>query len=445
MTELYFDFLSTGGRIKPVNAVNNGPTQSVRGVCNFEDYKALHIPYARNHDASHFSGYDGEHIVDVHRIFKNFDADENDPASYLFAPTDKYIANTLAAGTKILYRLGASIEHKHKYGTVPPKDFKKWARICEHIIRHYTEGWADGFHYDIEYWEIWNEANCRNADGSNPCWQGTEEEFIEFFCTALGYLKEKFPHLKIGGPAFTSPKRRPFLDALMAEVKARNLPLDFYSFHGYIKEPEKVMELANIAKDHMAELGYPDAELHYNEWNYVRGWLGDDFRYSCDAIASLKGASLTASVFGVAQASPLSMLMYYDARPSAFCGLFEAYSYRRLPTYYAFEMFDKLAQLGTYVRAPYRANDVYSCAATNGVESAILLSHFNDDDSTKADTVKLHIKGAGDKPVRVTCYLLDDTHRDVPVREECFTAPEFALYLDMKLFDTYLITVKPME
>ena len=48
------------------------------------------------------------------------------------------------------------------YHTFPPKDPEKWARICEHIIRHYTEGWADGYHYNIRYWEIWNEPEVQN-------------------------------------------------------------------------------------------------------------------------------------------------------------------------------------------------------------------------------------------------------------------------------------------
>ena len=181
MTELKFDLLKTNGKIKVINAVNNGPAGSKeRGTGNSSAYEALEIPYARNHDAAFYAGYGGEHTVDVHRIFKNFDADENDPTNYVFGPTDTYVANTEAVGTKTFYRLGAAIEHGYKYGTHPPKDFAKWARICEHIVRHYTEGWADGFRYDIEYWEIWNEPDCRNGDGSNPCWQGTEEQFIDF-------------------------------------------------------------------------------------------------------------------------------------------------------------------------------------------------------------------------------------------------------------------------
>ena len=180
MTSIQIDLSKTRGPIKPMHAVNNGPAGSeVRGTSNLERFRDAGIPFARNHDASFYAGYGGEHTVDVHRIFKNFDADENDPKSYVFAPTDNYLASIEAAGCKTFYRLGASIEHDWKEGTYPPKDFLKWARICEHIIRHYTEGWADGFTYDIPYWEIWNEPDCRNRDGSNPCWQGTDEQFIE--------------------------------------------------------------------------------------------------------------------------------------------------------------------------------------------------------------------------------------------------------------------------
>ena len=73
------------------------------------------------------------------------------------------------AGTKVFFRLGQTIEHgPKKYGALPPKDFAKWARICEHVIRHYNEGWgvdkewttlnvAWSNQFNIVYWEIWNE------------------------------------------------------------------------------------------------------------------------------------------------------------------------------------------------------------------------------------------------------------------------------------------------
>ena len=82
MTNITIDLSKTLGKIKPMHAVNNGPAGSeVRGTSNFPQFREAGIPYVRNHDASFYSGYGGEHTVDVHRIFKNFDADENDPAS----------------------------------------------------------------------------------------------------------------------------------------------------------------------------------------------------------------------------------------------------------------------------------------------------------------------------------------------------------------------------
>ncbi len=149
------------GKVKPMHAVTNGPVYkfgSDQRITNIDAFRDAGIPYARNHDASLYMPYGGEHIVDVHAIFPNFDADPYDEASYDFVCTDEYLRVIDHAGVKTFYRLGSKIEHSiKKYGTLPPKDFKKWAIICEHIIKHYNYGWANGFHYGIEYWEIWNE------------------------------------------------------------------------------------------------------------------------------------------------------------------------------------------------------------------------------------------------------------------------------------------------
>lgn len=245
MNTVNVDFSVKCGAVKDMHSVNNGPAGSrVRGGnSTFPYFKVAQIPYARIHDASFYEGYGGEYTVDVHRIFRNFDADEEDPASYDFEMTDQYLQDIESVGTKVFYRLGSRIEHGKKVGTYPPVDFFKWARICEHIIRHYTEGWSNGFFMDIEYWEIWNEPDCRNSDGSNPCWQGTDEQFVDFFVTALKHLKTCFPHLKIGGPAFCTAWNDAFNDMLFDEIKKNNISLDFYSFHAYCDTPQGIFPL----------------------------------------------------------------------------------------------------------------------------------------------------------------------------------------------------------
>ena len=447
MENIRIDFANTCGPIKPMNGVNNGPLGSyVRKTSGFQLYQDLEIPFARLHDSAFSEAYGGEYSVDVHRVFPNFDADEKDPASYIFEPTDKYIASIVAAGTKPFYRLGASIEHGRKRGTYPPKDFAKWARICEHIIRHYTEGWADGFEYDMEYWEIWNEPDCYNWDGSNPCWQGTDEEFLDFYEIAAKYLKGCFPHLKIGGPAFAGSWPFPIRLAFCKVVKERNIPLDFFSFHMYLKRPDKIaVEMKRVA-DRFAEYGLELPEVFIDEWNYVRAWSGDDYEYTMDQQKKLKGASVVAGTMCVGQASPVHGLMYYNAGPGGWNGLYTTSPVRPLKTYYTFRMFRDLRRLGTHVKTEYRYGNVYVCAATDGKTGGILLTNYSEHDSDLAEDVTIDLENIiGKNGMRVKIYKLDEEHNGDLVYDESYEDWETSIRLHLDLFTTCYIEIIPAE
>jgi hypothetical protein len=448
MISLNLDLSKRGSAIKPMNAVNNGPTNG--GVrkqkSNFDDYKELEIPYARNHDASFFQLYGGEHTVDVHRIFRDFSADENDPASYIFEPTDNYVKNTMETGTQTFYRLGASIEHHYKFGTKVPKDMAKWARIAEHIIRHYNEGWANGFEYNITHWEIWNEPDCMNPDGSNPCWQGTEEEFIKFYGIVAKHLKSRFPSLTIGGPAFCGGKPAGFKRAFLEACAKNNTPLDFFSFHWYGRDPlESTQRRALIEEinDHRAlldEFGFKDTKTILNEWNYVTGWLSEDFAYSKQVMKNLKGSAFILASMFTAQSSSLDMFMYYDLRPCAFCGPFETDTYRKLKPFYSFIAFRNLRRLGTQI--PFETDSkLYGCAATDGKKYGIALTHYNDDDSAEPVDVKLSLCGLAGKK-EATVYILDEERDLAPTRGEVFTSDEFSLYLKLPNFTSVYIEIE---
>ncbi len=403
------DFQAPVGAIKPMNAVNNGPAGSkVRNYGNDAAFTAAHIPYARNHDASFYAGYGGEKTVDVHRIFRNFDADENDPASYDFSATDDYVSRTEEAGVHVFYRLGAAIEHQEKHGTYPPKDFMKWARICEHIIRHYNEGWANGFRFGIEYWEIWNEPDCINPDGSNPCWQGTNEQFVEFFCTVLPYLKGKFPSLRIGGPAFCAPDGV-LQNMLLSEMQRRGLTMDFYSYHCYAPYPEKLTEFVHDGEQILEKYGFGGMETILNEWNYNCGWLGENFTRGVETILGQKGASFTAACMSACQYSSLGMLMYYDARPSAYNGLFKPYSLTIAKGYYPFKMFGALAQLGKACAVEGLPDGVYAVAATNKESHGVMLTRYKDEGKEGELTAPIVLSLGLDKKkeYKATAYLVD--------------------------------------
>ena len=385
MNQVKVCFSKEVGKIKPLNAVNNGPIVSVRSIGTENIFTELNIPFARLHDASFCSAYGGEFTVDVHRIFRNFDADENLEENYIFEATDKYLKNIQKVGTKIFYRLGASIEHGVKFGTFPPKDFLKWAKICEHIIRHYNEKWANGYEMGIEYWEIWNEPDCRNADGSNPCWQGTEEQFIELYSVSAKYLKQTFPNLKIGGPAFASVWSEAFVNKFLKSISENQIPLDFFSYHWYGKKVSDFAETICKAQTMLEEYGLGKTEKILNEWNYVDGWLGDDFLNSILAIKGQKGASFVCAAICEAQKLDLDMLMYYDARPCAFCGLFETDTYQKLNTFNAFSYFNQLLKRGTAVETQVVGQGVYACSAKSNESASLMFTYFPEDNKESAE------------------------------------------------------------
>ena len=161
------DFFTPAGTVKPVHGVGQPPLQGTdTGL--FHYLAEAGVPYARLHDVGGWFG--GNMFVDIPNVFRDFNADENDPKNYDFAFTDILINALVANGVEPFFRLGVTIENFYKIKTYrihPPADNAKWARICEHVIRHYTEGWADGFRHRITYWEIWNE-----PDGE-PMWTGT--------------------------------------------------------------------------------------------------------------------------------------------------------------------------------------------------------------------------------------------------------------------------------
>ena len=440
MKHVKINFLQSKGKMKPMHAVNNGPVgNGVRGKTgNFEEYQTARIPFARLHDSAFYSGYGGEWTVDVHRIFCDFSADETDPNSYDFGPTDQYLQVIHAAGTKIYYRLGASIEHGKKKGTYPPPDFEKWARICEHIILHYNEGWANGYRMGVEYWEIWNEPDLRKPDGSSPCWQGTTEEFLSFYEVVAKHLKEHFPALKIGGPSIAWLGNG-MVEEFLKYGEAHRVPLDFFSFHGYANDPRWFAKVCRQGEDLLRKYGYDKTELHVNEWNYIRGWRDEEWKYSLHAEKGLKGSSFVAAVMCEGQASPVDMLMYYDARPCGMNGIFHTDTLEPLKTYYVIKAFSDLYALGEAVEVTDTEN-AYACAAKGEAEAAVLLTHYHDDVQTPSELLKVGINGFScENGIRAEVFVVDEQNDLTLMKEEYFTGDAYALLLKADLYTTYLI------
>lgn len=436
METIRFDLSQGGNTFKLLNATNGGPWHKRHANdqyrSNFAHYKAARIPYSRNHDSALSEVYGTRYVHDVANIFPRFEADAHDPASYDFACTDEAILICLDAGTETFFRLGQSIEHQiTKHGTLPPADFQKWAVICEHIIRHYNEGWADGHHLNMQYWEIWNEPDLDEDDSDNKrTWGGTKAQFFDMYEIVAKHLKACFPHLKIGGPALAW--REDWAADFLCEMQKRSVPIDFFSWHIYCTEPRHMVEKAQRLYTLMDKYGYGDAESILNEWNYIKGWT-EEFVYSIKSIIGIKGAAFTMACISEAQHAPIDMLMYYDTRPSPFNGIFDFYTYAPLKGYYPLYWYGMLYDMEKEIPAENTVENIYSLCGVdaNGKVTAII-THYSDNDAAENKTVSLDFDRKGNFEI----YILDAAHDGERV------ATTDTLQLDMPVHSVVLVKEK---
>lgn len=413
MNTLTFDVTKKGKQFKILNATNGGPLHKRHANDqlrdNFNTYKAARIPYCRNHDSNGVTAYGGPYCHDITAIFPNFDADENDPKSYDFACTDENILVNLEAGSQTFFRLGQTIEHQiKKHGTLPPKDFNKWAAICEHVIRHYNEGWADGYRLNIEYWEIWNEADLDKDDCDNKRnWGGTKAQFFDLYEITAKRLKAAFPQLKIGGPALAGDEE--WGEEFLAEMKKRGVKIDFFSWHVYASTVKKVTDKAERIRGLLDKYGYESTESILNEWNYVKGWT-DEFIYTVRQINGMKGAAFIASCICAAQASSIDMLMYYDTRPSVFNGIFDFYTLAPLKGYYPLAWYGKFYDMAAEIPCQNKIDDVYAiCGVDEKGKTLTLVAYYTDCDDAKKKEIGVDF-GKEKLGANYEVYLLDETH-----------------------------------
>lgn len=408
MNYIHVDFNRPAGRIKPLHGVNNGPLTNMFSCDASAYFRDAGIVCSRLHDTEYPFG--SEKFVDIHCVFPNFNADPEDMHSYSFAYTDRYIKAVVDAGTKVFYRLGSSIEHqKDKKYIFPPPDFTKWARICCGIIRHYNKGWANGFYYGIEYWEIWNEPE-NDVDENNPMWQGTKEQYFQLYETAAKILKSEFPEIKVGGYASCgvyaidsktpAPRMQYFVDFMhefLAGIKENGAPLDFFSWHIYSGDIGQYRRHLEYITATLEKYGFGGVEITLNEWNIS----GENM---FQVMKTMRGAAHVAAVFSAMQKSRLDSAMYYDAQPKLdYCGLFTAAEpVKPCKALYSFKAWNTLYRLGREVYSDSDSSSVYTAAAADRDSAALMMTNYG------GDAADITVKTEGFDGREYELYRLDD-------------------------------------
>jgi xylan 1,4-beta-xylosidase len=437
------------GSIRAIHGINGGPV-CYGGVIDVSAYhRALGVPLTRIHDAN----WPARNVVDIHAIFPNFSADAEQAANYCFAPTDDYLKSILAVGSGVMYRLGESIEHTpRKYYVHKPADFDQWAKICLGIIRHYNEGWADGFHFNLRYFEIWNEAEI-----GAPQWDGSSDDYYRLYATAAKAIKARYPKLRVGGPAAAglgsldgdrltpAPHLRGFLEYCRRE----SLPLDFLSWHMYSADPTAPVRGAIGLRRVLDAHGFRKAEIHLNEWNYlpnddwsgVFGHDGQRMQKSFEEAGGPRGAAFAACVLLGLQDVPLDMSNFYTGDNGCW-GLFNVFGVPK-KTYHAFRAFKALVDHPVRVAVESGKPGEWNAVAglsKDGRELALVVSSFKSADQRIEITLR-NLPWSG--PSATELLLLDQTRNLERIQTAAHAAGNVKIVQELPAPGVLLVNVRP--
>jgi hypothetical protein len=291
------------GLIRSLQGVSGTPVPGDGSHPDFtSQFQQLGVNIVRTHDVD----CNGTSDIDGNgpdRIFPNWSADPNDPRSYNFGPTDTAVLSIVRSGAQVEYSVGHSDLSCAGAGfnNTPPPDPDLYALVVRHVAQHYNDGWDNGYHLHISYWEIWNEPDLF------PFWSGTSAQFYALYADTARALKALHPWMEVGGPALTTNNDLTgYRESLLAYIRANRLPLDFYSIHHYTDFTEDPLDFVRLTEQYRRLLdgyGFTRTAIQLTEWNF--GLV--------DNPTDIQRAAFIADSLIYTQDAPLQRAFYYRA------------------------------------------------------------------------------------------------------------------------------------
>ena len=415
MSKVYANFSKAVRPVGMMHGMNNGPYMHQGDFA--PEFAEMGVPFVRFHETHSKT----TKCIEIPHIFRDWNADENDEKNYFFDVTDKVVAEAVNHGITVMYRLGMGTEAaKPLLFCTMPEDPEKWARICVNIIRHYTDGWANGFYYDIPYWEIWNEPDLPLY------WEGDRERFFKLYEAASTAIREFNPRLKVGGPAICWPLRDDnWPEDFLKFVVEKKLPLDFYSWHFYTAKLDKIENVCSRVDEQLKGAGlYGKIESINSEWHAVSleprpnprfqniaggGWDLSPTGNICTAVSNV-------AAMIIMQRHNVTKAAYYDAENrGALCGLWGVHMNKQ-PQFYGFKAFNYLYQVGTEYESSSDVFEIQVMAAANNKTGYLLLTNYTEEEKP----VTLELTGMSGADMQM--YLLDEVHSLEIVDSDSFGA-----------------------
>ena len=437
------NFAAETGPVRPeIHSSGFGPTICSQTAQDLSDVKAMGFKYARTHDWALINP--NQRVCDYFHIFPLMHLDAKDPKNYVFGPTDYLLKRTREeAGLDVFFRMGTSIEHsglKVHFNSTIPDDFDKVAEIFAATVRHYNRGWANGYSWNIKYWEIWCE-----PEGIREMWTPpggiTEEDckanspkrtecrakFVEFFVKVLKRLKAEFgDEIKVGGPALCGYNAI-WLNDILSACRDAGIAPDFVSWHGYARNPMQYSHEADLGRKLCDSYGFPKCELILDEWHY----FGENYSWrdmqNCsdpavkariwegpDSHNGIRSACFTLAALANMQRSKLDQAYYYGCRHVGSFG-FKDEMQRKYKVFYALKLFGDIVKGYSTICASESAGTVTLFPVKDAAgRKALLVVDYGG--ATRQISVDVKGVAAGAKS---KCTLLDH-HHDLTPHEAAF-------------------------
>jgi hypothetical protein len=224
----------------------------------------------------------------------------------------------------------------------PPRDPEVFAAASVRALEHVKESGVA-----VRYVELWNEPDLPFF------YAGTYAEFFPMYrafataVSAAGY--------RVGGPSWAGAlEKDAWVEQFMRDCASAGVPLDFYSFHRYDTEVDKVISRCREIRTALDDAGLRETEAVIDEWGY-------DLR-KAEYFGTVGNAAFTASCLMQMPAAGIAAqthILLVDPIPDPSLGRFHGLTRKDgdlNPIAYCMEAFEEFQQ--TAARIPTAHDDV---------------------------------------------------------------------------------------
>jgi xylan 1,4-beta-xylosidase len=348
-----------------------------------------------------------------------------------FMPTE------LASGTRTVFNYKANV--------TPPRDYKQWATLINHLVVHWVERYGV---QEVRNWffEVWNEPNLRSF------WTGTQRDYFKLYRYTAAAIKNVDPSLRVGGPATA---RSEWIEDFVAFCERNNVPGDFISTHQYptdgftgdtevqlFKSQRGIMrEKAQDTRRHAR--GRP---VYYTEWNSSsnsRDPLHDEPYAAAFAVSTILEARGLVQGYSFWTFSDIFEEDYFPSLP--FHGGFGLLTLHGIakPTYRAFELLHRLGERQSLVDGLHETVDCSLFQKDSSV-TVLLTNYTTPGHSIETETLVIRLDNARE-PIAANIRRIDAEHANPKRLWEEMGRPEYLQAKDVEQLHEASLIVKEKQ